>query len=410
MSRSAPVLALLLALLLTACGSADSSSEQAAPTSPSATASEAGTEPGTEPGGHGDGGHGDHAEQAADDRPPRPLRAGERRLGLEMPADYTPSAPYGRGTDDYRCFLLDPRLDADQVITGFDVRPGNPEVVHHVILFRVPTEQVAEAERVDAGSDEQGWTCFGDTGLGGGPGAGLDDAPWLGAWAPGGREQVHPRGLGVELGRGSRLVMQVHYNLVGGTSPDRSAVDLRLAPRTPRTTLLHTQLLPAPVELPCRPGRDDAALCQRATAVADVKERFGDGPGATADLLHLLCGEIRPGAVQTCDRPVTTPQTVRGVAGHMHLLGREIRIEVNPGTPRARTLLDVPVWDFDDQGSRAVRPTRLEPGDTVRVTCRHTQALRDRLPAFDGVPERYVVWGEGSTDEMCLGILQVTRP
>ena len=44
------------------------------------------------------------------------------------------------------------------------------------------------------------------------------------------------------------------------------------------------------------------------------------------------------------------------------------------------------------------------------MTCKHVQWLRDRLPAFEGQPDRYVVWGEGTTDEMCLGILQVTRP
>jgi hypothetical protein len=46
----------------------------------------------------------------------------------------------------------------------------------------------------------------------------------------------------------------------------------------------------------------------------------------------------------------------------------------------------------------------------VKVTCRHVQWLRDRLPAFAGQPDRYVVWGEGTTDEMCLGILTVTHP
>ena len=67
----------------------------------------------------------------------KPLRAGERRVVLRMPEDYTPSAPTGVGTDDYRCFLLDPKLARDQFITGFNVLPGNPDVVHHVILFRV---------------------------------------------------------------------------------------------------------------------------------------------------------------------------------------------------------------------------------------------------------------------------------
>ncbi|MEZ5193748.1 MAG: hypothetical protein R2734_15455 [Nocardioides sp.] len=52
----------------------------------------------------------------------------------------------------------------------------------------------------------------------------------------------------------------------------------------------------------------------------------------------------------------------------------------------------------------------LKPFDTVQVTCRHVQWLRDRLPALQGQPDKYVVWGDGTTDEMCLGILQVTHP
>ena len=71
-------------------------------------------------------------------------------------------------------------------------------------------------------------------------------------------------------------------------------------------------------------------------------------------------------------------------------------------------MLDIPVWDFDNQGAKPISPVKLSPGDTVKVTCRHDQHIRDLLPAFKGQPERYVVWGEGTTDEMCLGILQAT--
>ena len=91
------------------------------------------------------------------------------------------------------------------------------------------------------------------------------------------------------------------------------------------------------------------------------------------------------------------------------LLGREISVVANEGTERERMLLDIDLWDFDDQGSRRIEPATLLPGDTLTVTCRHEQWLRDKLPAFDGQEEdRYVLWGEGSTDEMCLGTLQVT--
>jgi hypothetical protein len=262
---------------------------------------------------------------------------------------------------------------------------------------------------MDGMDDEEGWTCFG------GPGiddiGNVDDAPWLGAWAPGGGESVHRAGYGVEMPRGTQIVMQVHYNLLEGAAEDVSATQLRLAPASAKLTSLHTMLLPAPVELPCRPGHTGSSLCERDAALVDVKERFGGRAGATADLLYFLCGGApKPGQVQSCTRTLSEPMTIMGVAGHMHLLGRSIRIEVNPGTDRARTVLDIPVWDFDDQGSRPIDPVALQPFDTVKVTCRHVQWLRDELPSFEGQPDRYVVWGEGTTDEMCLGLLQVTRP
>jgi hypothetical protein len=402
---TALALASALALLLTACGSSgqgnDSDSHANHAPKPAAAPT-----PDSTP----DAGHGTHAPADAAPVRHQALRPGERRVTVRMPADYTPSAPTGVGTDDYRCFLLDPEVASDQMITGFNVLPGNPDVVHHVIMFRVPPEQVKEAESKDASTPGQGWTCFGDSGVGGGVGQQINDAPWLGAWAPGGSEQAFARGFGEPFDAGSRVVMQVHYNLLAGRTPDRSAAELRLAAASPRITPLVTQLFPAPVELPCRPEHSDGKLCDRATALADVKARFGDGPGSTADLLHLLCGGEEVGEVQSCTRPVSERQTIRGVAGHMHLLGKSIRIEVNPGKPDARTLLDIPVWDFDNQGSRAIKPAVVEPGDTVKVTCRHSQQLRDQLPAFEGIPDKYVVWGEGTTDEMCLGILQVTRP
>ncbi|WP_395692805.1 hypothetical protein [Nocardioides sp.] len=334
-----------------------------------------------------------------------PLRAGEHRMTLTMPEAYTPSPPTEGGTDDYRCFLLDPHLKKDVWLTGSNVLPGNPLVVHHVILFRVPPEKVAEAQAKDAGEDGEGWTCFGGTGLSG-DFSNVDDANWLAAWAPGGDETKVHDGYGVKMAKGSQIVMQVHYNLLKGASPDASSTQLRWMPAQRDLTPLHTVLLPAPVELPCRPGHDDGPLCDRDAAVADVLHRFG-AAGNTNGLLHLLCGtEVKPGNTQTCDRHIPRGMTIIGVAGHMHLLGRKIKIETNPGTPEARTILDIPVWDFDNQGTKPIPPVHLDPLDTIRITCTHQQWLRDRLPAFQGQQERYVIWGEGSTDEMCLGILQ----
>ncbi|HEV7145493.1 MAG TPA: hypothetical protein VGN48_00705 [Pedococcus sp.] len=339
----------------------------------------------------------------------KPLRPGERLMTVRMPAAYTPSAPNPPGTDDYRCFLLDPHLTAPSVVTGLTVLPGNAKIVHHVILFRVPPDQVARAQQLDAQQPGQGWTCFGGTGIES-EATGLDSAPWLGAWAPGSGEQVLASDVGLPMAAGSRIIMQVHYNLLAGRGPDQSAARLRVAADDGTRKTLQTVLLPAPVELPCRLAAPNNPLCSRPAAMADVVQRFGLA-GRIGDALHLICPGVLAGPTQSCTRTVTQASTIRAVAGHMHLLGRSITITVNQGRPSARVVLDIPVWDFDNQSSRPVQPpVILRPGDTLTVSCTHDQSLRDRLPAFAGQPERYVVWGEGTTDEMCLGIVLVTRP
>jgi hypothetical protein len=90
----------------------------------------------------------------------------------------------------------------------------------------------------------------------------------------------------------------------------------------------------------------------------------------------------------------------------MHLLGREISITLNPGTQDEQTLLDIDNWDFDQQAAIPLaKPVQVEPGDVLRVRCRHDAGLRSMLPALQDSPPRYVVWGEGTADEMCLGIV-----
>ena len=337
-----------------------------------------------------------------------PLRAGERFQNLQLPAPYSPKAPEGTGTDDYRCFLVDPELATDQLVSGVQIAPDNADMVHHVIVSKVEPDAVDEAQGLDARDPGDGWTCFGGAGLAGTRGGSLDKADWVGAWAPGGGERVMADDIGIPLAAGSQLVVQVHYNLLAGSGTDQSTVRLRLSEAEGSDKqALQTMLLPAPVELPCRDNRTKG-LCNRTVAVADLKRRFGEEP-ATADLLHLLCGPLSPGPVQSCTRPIREDATIRAASGHMHLLGRAITVDVNKGTPGARRVLDIPVWNFDDQGSIPLdEPLDVGPGDTVTVTCTHDQELRDLLPSFEGTEDRYVAWGEGTTDEMCLGIVLMT--
>jgi hypothetical protein len=90
----------------------------------------------------------------------------------------------------------------------------------------------------------------------------------------------------------------------------------------------------------------------------------------------------------------------------MHLLGRSISIVLNPGRTDARTLLNIPTYNFDDQAIHPLDPpVEVKPGDTLRVTCSYDVGLRKLLPELKPLPPRYVVWGDGTSDEMCLGLV-----
>jgi hypothetical protein len=332
MHRRAPALLAALALLLAGCGSeadlpanlksADTHASAHAP-APSAT-----VEPVKE----------------------TPLRKGERFQEIRLPAKYTPKAPEGTGTDDYRCFLVDPGFDTDQLVSGVQVLLDNAPLVHHVVVSKVEPDRRHQG-REDRRAD---------------PRRGLDLLRWrrhLGHRRRQPRQGRLGRRVGTRWGRAGhgrghrhpaqgRLAARRPDALQPprGHGADRSAVLLRLSEaKGSDKQALQTMLLPAPVELPCRDNRTKG-MCSRALAVADLKKRFAEDP-ATADLLHLLCGPLKPGPVQSCTRPIREEVTIRAVSGHMHLLGRAITVDVNKGTPKAKRVLDIPVWNFDDQGS-----------------------------------------------------------
>ena len=347
-------------------------------------------------------------------KPPAPkvdVRPGERLLTLSMPVTYKPSAKTGI-TDDYRCFLLDPKLADDAYATSASIVPGARSVVHHVILFRISATAAPAAKELDAASAGAGWSCFGGIGIMGGGGGSLDSAPWIAAWAPGWGSGRLPEGTGVSLPKGSLVVMQVHYNLANGRSPDRSRAMFTLAPPA-GLDALETVLLPAPVELACMKG-EKGRLCSRDAALADLGRKYGSLAAVAPGALLFFCGKDaanpKPTKTSTCDRTLTRPTTIHLVAGHMHLLGASIRVELNPGRADAKVLLDIPRWDFHWQNVYELEDAvEASAGDVLRVTCRHEPERR--RDGGHGIPTtpRYVLWGEGTADEMCLGVVQVVR-
>ena len=99
-----------------------------------------------------------------------------------------------------------------------------------------------------------------------------------------------------------------------------------------------------------------------------------------------------------CTRPVPEDGSVATVFGHMHTLGKSFRMILDPGTPREKVLLDIPNWQFDWQLSYSLaRPVPVTTADTIRIECTWDRA-RDT-----GRPQRYIVFAEGTEDEMCFG-------
>ena len=94
----------------------------------------------------------------------------------------------------------------------------------------------------------------------------------------------------------------------------------------------------------------------------------------------------------------------------MHLLGTSFTMVLNPGTPPAVTVLDVAHYNFHNQ--KAVPPTLPIPvhaGDTIRITCTYDPMLAQELPMLRNVQPRFVTWGDGSSDEMCIGLARTSK-
>jgi hypothetical protein len=335
--------------------------------------------------------------------------------GNPFTATYRPAQPFdpksaavAGSTDVYHCTLFDPHVTQDRLITDSVLDVDQAHEVHHAIYFLVSPDQVARARALDRGG--RGWTCFGDPLSTGGAFAG---ETWLGAWAPGGNLNKIPPGTGIELPKGSEVVVQIHYNLLAGSTPDDTAVTLSSVPAA-GSNLVHLSInqIPAPPDLPCAAGIT-GPLCDRAASLADLGRRFGPGAVAFVDGLEAFCRhdptqlEQAGDLVSTsCVLPYPAGRRIRQATLHMHLLGVSGSIELLRGST-AIPLDEVPAFNFDQQRTVTLAGDGVvtRPGDEVRVHCTYDPALRPKLGATKDLPPRYVTWGDGSSDEMCLAIL-----
>jgi hypothetical protein len=296
-------------------------------------------------------------------------------LELHTPSGYTPvPETYAGGEyEDYQCFLIEPDFEHDRFVVGFDVIPGNPSTVHHVIGFEVNPgafDNAAQMAALDALSpDQPGWDCLSAAG---------DDVFPEGTpvtWAPGVGATNFPDDTGIRIEAGHVFVVQMHYNLLNDGDAGDTTVQVALADEVQREAhqslidpFLFESFSADPTTLP--PG-EESVTYEWSMPMADATFLGGEG-------------EIE----------------VLGVLPHMHQRGRRMSIDFDVADSEVCGA-DVDRYDFDWQRAYFLEtPIPMTLADSIRVTC-------DWDTRSDSTPVRP---GFGTADEMCLvGLFVVAK-
>jgi hypothetical protein len=285
--------------------------------------------------------------------------------------------------DEYRCYLVDLPQSGNAYITGYEVLPGNPAMVHHVLGFVIDPDKMVMGGQTNAqvmaaldakDPDRMGWPCYGLAG----DGVQVDSVPV--SWAPGQGPVNFPAGVGVTKRATDKLVLQLHYNLadpkVVGQS-DSTTVRLKLEGSVQRKAmslfwdpLLESLYAPMPTVIP--PMSPHASLSWSTTL------------GTEFPYLSAL--------------PYVD---LVGVLPHMH--GRGVKQTLQLGeTGSQQCLSEVQHWDFNWQKfySYAGTPTRLTKDSKLSLSCEWDTSM-DQQPVLPG-------WG--TRNEMCLTVMMVALP
>ena len=239
-------------------------------------------------------------------------------------------------------------------------------------------------------------------------------------WAPGQQPTVFPADTGIEMNAGDFIVMQIHYHYESKHNDlpaDESAIVLDFASDDIIEAAggsiepLDLSLYLGPAEIPCT-SDESGPLCDRDAALRQVQEEAGGFAGSIANLLLRQCGVSVEDFADMTDGIATSscyinarPGQIVSLFVHEHAIGRTIRLTLNPDTPDERILVDVPNWDFDWQlNYYPVEDIVIEDGDRIRIECSWDRSL---IPS-DAEP-RYVLWADGTADEMCYSQI-FTRP
>ncbi|MEX0675937.1 MAG: redoxin domain-containing protein [Pirellulales bacterium] len=205
------------------------------------------------------------------------------------------------GTVEYQRFIVDPGWTEDKWIKAMECKPGSASVVHHIIVYLVPS----------------GVTPTGQ--------AGRLRSNWLGAFAPGFRPQVLDDSLGRYVQKGSKLLFEIHYTPNGTAQKDRSYVGFKFA---------------------------DPKLVKKEVAVQNAGNfTFKIPPGD-------------PNYEVESEFIFRQKALLLSVSPHMHLRGKDFRYDLVFPDGKTETVLWVPRYDFGWQTTYMLETPRELPRGT----------------------------------------------
>lgn len=247
-----------------------------------------------------------------------------------------------------RFFVIPIDIPEDKYVIGAEFQAGNAQVCHHAIMY---LDRSGTARKRDAATPEPGYSGFIPTGLSGGV---------LGFWAPGYTPSFYPQGAGTRLLRNTDLALQIHYHPSGKEESDQSQVGIYFADKPTERSMGGLTMINFDVDIPA--------------------------------------GEARHKMTHTFTTPVDLE--IVDVVPHMHYIGKEMKLTATLPDGSVRPLVWVD-WDFNWQDLYRYREVVKLPAGTRLDLEAYFDNSADN-PYNPNSPPRQVVFGEETTDEMCI--------
>jgi hypothetical protein len=292
---------------------------------------------------------------------------GEPDLILEAKEDFI-IGPGGR--DLYRCFVLPTGLTEDRFVAAYQVKPGNPRIVHHTLNFIDTSGRGRQLEAAGQKKEKERKRAEYDVGPGYSQSMGIGFLPSgnIGGWAPGQQPYRLPDGYGWRLPKSSDIVLQVHYHRDGRVEKDRTRIGFYFVKKSSEVKPFKGGVLSGPF-LVIPPNESQYKVTGTAKVVEDC--------------------------------------TIYSIMPHMHLLGRSIKVTMKPPGGAAQALLLIQDWDYNWQESYFLHePLHLKGGTVLEVEAIYDNSANN--PNNPNRPPRFVIFGEQTTNEMCFVFFGVT--